>query len=712
MKEKWKKGGKTFLFVFVIFIFAFSCMQVVAAEEEQPDVKQEKRRPMYDTAYLSELLKGVGFAEETANEMQGRSAAAGSTVYTSVLAADQGTIDMVRYSPDGQSWEMVDSWSEGVLGADGEWAFCADPTVSFQSGNKQVYDAKMYYSQYTIDTIGSAFAWYDEWKTTLDFSFTSSQDYFFKQILVWEVLNEVNGWYPGITLEFGNNVLCPDGVHYVSEYTWQVLQYGIEHAVDPEWRKKWECSGVILKGNGQDLCQWEYHPAGGYIEIQKSSSDPGLSEGNSCYTLEGAEYGVYQKDVLKTVLVTDEAGYAKSEKLSVGEYTICEIKAPSGYKLDTKSYAVSVENGKTTSVGVKDIPVSAKADLQLVKVDAGTKGSIPQGCASLAGAQFAVDFYEGEYTKDSLPEEPDRTWILETKETKKTKEVEEQQACWELSEEYKIEGDDFYYAAGSDEPVLPLGTLVIEEVKAPTGYLLKGVLFKAEEDRTEEEEKENVAAEEEGWLTACVIPIKQEGEEVKLIGGNRYQAADKVIRGDFSFTKIEEKTQKAMADIPFRITSMTTKESHVIVTDENGYFSSSSEYVKHSVDTNAEKAGAGLWFGIGDENACVPVDDGQGALPFDTYKIEELRCEKNEGKRLYEGEFVISRDEFILDMGTIENADLPKENPPANAEMPKKEKQETIHTGDETVMRMYIVGILISLGVLLLVFVDKSRKRG
>lgn len=178
------------------------------------------------------------------------------------------------------------------------------------------------------------------------------------------------------------------------------------------------------------------------------------------------------------------------------------------------------------------------------------------------------------------------------KRRKKQKEVEEQQACWELSEEYKIEGDDFYYAAGSDEPVLPLGTLVIEEVKAPMGYLLKGVLFKAEEDRTEEQEKENVAAEEEGWLTACVIPIKQEGEEVKLIGGTGVRRRNKVIRGDFSFTKIEEKTQKAMADIPFRITSMTTKESHVIVTDENGYFSSSSEYVKHSVDTNAEKAGS------------------------------------------------------------------------------------------------------------------------
>ena len=138
-KEKWKKGGKLLLFVLVVFIFALSCIRVAAAKEE--------RRPMYDASYLSGLLAGVGFAEE--NEQEGkavRKAVPGKTVYTNVLATDQGTIDMVKYSPDGQSWEMVDSWSEGVLGADGEWAFCADPTVGFQSGNKQVYDCLLYTS--------------------------------------------------------------------------------------------------------------------------------------------------------------------------------------------------------------------------------------------------------------------------------------------------------------------------------------------------------------------------------------------------------------------------------------------------------------------------------------------------------------------------------------------------------------------------------------
>ena len=90
-----------------------------------------------------------------------------------------------------------------------------------------------------------------------------------------------------------------------------------------------------------------------------------------------------------------------------------------------------------------------------------------------------------------------------------------------------------------------------------------------------------------------------------------------MIGGDFFFTKIEEKTQKAMAGIPFRITSVTTGESHVIVTDANGYFSSASDYVRHSVDTNAEKAEAGLWFGMAD-GVAAPVNDTQGAL--DVYK--------------------------------------------------------------------------------------------
>lgn len=704
-KEKWAKGGKLLLFVFVVFVFALSCIQVAAAEE--------KRQPIYDTSYLSGLLTGVGFAEKSEQEEKlVRKAVPGKKVYTNVLAADQGTIDMVKYSPDGQSWEMVDSWSEGVLGADGEWAFCADPTVGFQSGDKQVYDAAAYYSQYTIDTIGCAFAWYDDWKTTLGFSFTSSQDYFFKQILIWEVLNEVNGWYPGITLEFGNNVLCPDGVHYVSEYTWQVLQYGIEHATDPKWREKWECSGVILKGNGQDLCQWEYRPAGGYVEIQKESSDADISETNPCYSLAGASYGIYAEKSLKGTLVTDANGYARSEKLPVGTYTVREIKAPAGYTLSGESVTVSVKSAQTVSVQAQDRPVSAKAKLKLMKLDAGTKGIRAQGSGSLAGAQFSVSFYDGYYTEETLPEKPKRTWIMETKEeTEETGTEKERGAFWEFSELYKISGDPFYYSKEDKEPVFPLGTIVIEEIKAPTGYLLEGAVFR----KTAEEKTEPDTERKEVWTSVCVIQIKQEGETAHLSGGNTYYAADEVIRGDFSFTKIEEKTQKAMAGIPFRITSVTTGESHVIVTDANGYFSSASDYVRHSVDTNAEKAEAGLWFGMAD-GVAAPVNDTQGALPYDTYRIEELRCENNTGKQLYTGEFIISRDAFVLDMGTIENLDFPQEPKEQKTDRPDtpighRQQTKRVQTGDDALIYMYMIGIFISIGTVLIVFIDKRKKR-
>lgn len=740
-KENWKRGAKTLLFVMVIFAFVLSCCRIVAAagteegvpnkaetqgEEMQGENMQDEtsvRKPGYDAAYLSALLEGVGFADgnpqesaDSANNVNSadstklRMASAGGRVSTSVLAADQGTIDMVRYSEDGQSWDMVDSWSEGVLGADGEWAFCADPTTGFQSGDKTVYNAASYYNQYTIDTIGCAFAWYDQWKTTLGFTFTSSQDYFFKQILVWEVLNEVHGWYPGITLEFGNNVLCPDGVHYVSEYTWQVLQYGIENATNPAWRAKWECSGVILKGNGQDLCQWEYHPAGGYVEMKKSASDTGFTEGNTCYSLKGAQYGIYQGEQQKAVLTTDENGYARSEKLDVGEYTIREIQAPPGYQIDVTPYQVTVQSSQTSTVEVTDNPVSAAAELKLKKLDAGSKSSTPQGAASLSGAQFTVRFYEGYYTADTLPEEADCTWVFETKE-ETDEETGDLYAGWKLSEEYKVSGDDFYRAQDGT-CILPLGTLTVEESKAPEGYLLQGAVFRQVSDTSGQQE--NI------WNETCLLAIKQDGDRAYIEGGNVCEAADAVVRGDFSFTKIEEESQRAMADIPFRITSKTTGENHVIVTDENGYYSSSSEYIRHSLDTNMEKAGAGLWFGLDSEGQTVPVDDGLGALPYDTYTIEELPCVQNEGKVLYQGEFTITRNHFVLDMGTIENADMPKT--PGEKETPEKETQKetakegqkTVQTGDEAVVGMYAAGILASLGVLLLAVTERRfwRKGG
>ena len=99
---------------------------------------------------------------------------------------------------------------------------------------------------------------------------------------------------------------------------------------------------------------------------------------------------------------------------------------------------VSVKSAQTVSVQAQDRPVSAKAKLKLMKLDAGTKGIRAQGSGSLAGAQFSVSFYDGYYTEETLPEKPKRTWIMETKEeTEETGTEKERGAFWEFSDRYK-----------------------------------------------------------------------------------------------------------------------------------------------------------------------------------------------------------------------------------------------------------------------------------
>ena len=138
--------------------------------------------------------------------------------------------------------------------------------------------------------------------------------------------------------------------------------------------------------------------------------------------------------------------------------------------------------------------------------------------------------------------------------------------------------------------------------------------------------------------------IVQNGNRTNIQGGNNYKIADRICRGDIEFQKKDEETQMAMAGIPFQITSVTTGECHRIMTDENGYFSSASDYTKHSKDTNSGQSESGVWFGTNSNGESVEVNDAYGAFPYDTYQLEELRCEENVDKVLYKGTFRISRD--------------------------------------------------------------------
>lgn len=385
----------------------------------------------------------------------------------------------------------------------------------------------------------------------------------------------------------------------------------------------------------------------GKAKLKKSSSNTTLVAGNPCYSLTGASYGVYS-DVgctsLKATFTTNENGDSNVIDVAAGKYYVKEITAPKGYYKDNTVYPLTVTSGQTATVNVTDKPGDDPAAITINKKDSEVpENGIAIGGASLEGAQFTVKYYAGYYTKDNLPEDATKTWVLETKKRTKSDGTIVYQAG--LAETYKVSGDDFFLVDGL--PTLPLGTISITETKAPKGYSLDNAYLTP------------VGSTDKS--STYVAQITMDSDAVHLQGGNEYEMNDHVLRGDFEFTKKDEEDKTPMANIPFKITSKTTGESHKIVTDENGYYSSASDFNKHSQDTNGGKKDSGLWFGqykVGDETKITDPDDTKGALPYDTYEIEELKCDANEGKALYKGTLTITRDGYKIDMGTIENADL------------------------------------------------------
>ena len=388
----------------------------------------------------------------------------------------------------------------------------------------------------------------------------------------------------------------------------------------------------------QNILGYEYTPTG-TVSLSKTSANTGITSGNSCYSLAGAVYGIYSDagcSAQVTTLTTDAGGNAAAVSLNAGTYYYKELTAPAGYALDSSVQSFTVTDGQNTALSVSDTPTNDPVAITLTKIDSAT-GEAAQGGASLEGAEFTVKFYAGFYDAGNLPANATRTWVIKTVKASNGKFVAM------LNKTCKVSGDDFYTnAAGT--AILPLGTLSIEETKAPEGYKLDGATLQVSGSSTKVTGK-------------YVTQITQNGNLARLNGGNEFSVADKIKRGDFKLTKIDTDNQNRMSDIPFRVTCKGTGESHIIKTDENGYFSSESSWNAHSKNTNGGGAYDGLWFSSADGSA--KVDDSVGAMPYGDYTLEELSCDNNRGKILYKGEFSIRRDTVTVDIGTIENHSEP-----------------------------------------------------
>lgn len=224
----------------------------------------------------------------------------------------------------------------------------------------------------------------------------------------------------------------------------------------------------------------------GKLCIKKTSANPAITDNNPCYSLQGAEYGVYKteadakadKNKVNTLTI---GKYDSSEKykdwsneieLDEGTYYVKETKNPKGYALNNSVVSVVVKANESSWIGsngeFKDYPQSDPVRILLGKVDKETNKNKPQGSASLAGAEFTIKYYKGLYDSDPAKsgQTPARSWVLKTNEN----------GFATLSSKYKVSGDDFYYASTGD-PTLPVGTITIQETKAPTGYFINNEVF-------------------------------------------------------------------------------------------------------------------------------------------------------------------------------------------------------------------------------------------
>jgi len=189
--------------------------------------------------------------------------------------------------------------------------------------------------------------------------------------------------------------------------------------------------------------------------------------------------------------------------------------------------------------------------------------------------------------------------------------------------------------AQSDARALPYGTYTLVESKPGTGYL---------------------------WTDKKVrdFTVRKDGEVTEFREGDA--AYNQVKRGDLRFVKVGEDNMHRFANVLFKLTSQTTGESHILVTDENGEVRTETAWNPHSQNTNSNDDTenydnlAGIWFGQTTEGWMVETQDGLCALPFDHYTLEELCCPGNEGYELVTvPDISITRDSTVIELGTIDD---------------------------------------------------------
>ena len=311
----------------------------------------------------------------------------------------------------------------------------------------------------------------------------------------------------------------------------------------------------------------------GSISLGKRSADTTISGSNGLYSLADAEYGVYSDEACTNkvaTITTDGDGNGSAEGITPGNYWVRETRAPEGFALDGTAYPVTVSGGQESDVSTTDIPQSNPLGLVVAKLDSET-GDAPQGDATLAGAEFLVEFFPGE-RQPELRSAPARSWVLRTGED----------GTATLDDAHLVSGDRLYRDSHGN-PTVPLGTVVVTEVTAPEGYLLT------------DGSPHTVSVTAEGTAEAVSTYVAPEVPDDVIRGGMFLQKRDLELDGT---------TPQGDASLDATYTIYNRSESAV------------------TVGGTSYAPGEAVWSGTAD------ADDGSLAtatdlLPYGTYEVRE-----------------------------------------------------------------------------------------
>lgn len=377
------------------------------------------------------------------------------------------------------------------------------------------------------------------------------------------------------------------------------------------------------------------------VTLDKSNGNPAMTQGNAaCYAqdLSGAIYGVYSDAALTNEvgrITTDANGHGALIGITVQRNAVLYIKeliAPRGFNLDSQVYRhVFTANDETYNVQSTDQPLNDPLNIELNKVSA--DGTVVANPASLEGAEFTIKYYAGQYTFNDLPTTPTRTWVIKT-----IKSPVDNTYKAALGDTFKVSGDPFYLDAGI--PTLPLGTLTVEETKAPAGYTLDNKVIDATNSPAP-----NIRN------GVVLFNIVDDNSTARVVGGNEYTVVEGVVRGGLEIQKKDADTNENIGAATFEIVNKNNYDvvardengdvvataaagqtlPYTITTDANGYWKSNDSFLPAGKYELVEtKAPEGYYlntdpkaFEIKDNGAIVSLDYTDDKIVIDVAKVDD-----------------------------------------------------------------------------------------